>query len=357
MDSRTQQKLEEAKNLALTQHLVESYNIFRRFYDRLPFQIDQEHADYIGVFTRVMSELGKNEDLAFYISELEKRNETQSSPGIRYQLAFMYTYLPTPRVTAACKILENLIRDSEAAEFHSKAKMLLAHLYDVLDKDVGLIRKLIFSIEPSDDPFNQVLVDIWKAKVLRNEGDFVAAETAVLDLISRIESEKNWYAYFSAKLILGGIYLRTGETRKVKAIIREIRTVFAGRRFKHVANQIEELERNVNTKLKTTSLSLRCGLTQTTLSSDGKTVTLDKKGTADRFLLLLARRGFANNEVITRKLFSRSYQSDRDDKLLQQEFYSVKSRVAELGLPEEVIVQEEAGYRLLSKVEIFDGEV
>ena len=73
MDLKTQKELEKAKELFYDGRLLDSYNIFRRFYDRSAF-LSQEtgHADYIGYFVRILLELGKDFELKFYLSELEK---------------------------------------------------------------------------------------------------------------------------------------------------------------------------------------------------------------------------------------------------------------------------------------------
>ena len=65
-------QLEEAKACFYSWRLVEAYNILRRYFDRLPFQPEPEHAEYIGLFVRTLAELGKDYELKFYVTELER---------------------------------------------------------------------------------------------------------------------------------------------------------------------------------------------------------------------------------------------------------------------------------------------
>ena len=74
--------LEEAREHFYAWRMLEAYNIFRRFFDRLPFSPEKEHAEYIGPFVRVLFELGKEFELKFYLAELEKLYQKQKHPHI-----------------------------------------------------------------------------------------------------------------------------------------------------------------------------------------------------------------------------------------------------------------------------------
>ena len=72
MEEKSSKELEKAKEHFHKGKLLEAYNILRRYYDRLPFKPEKAHAIYIGMFMRVLSELGKRNELNFYMLALEK---------------------------------------------------------------------------------------------------------------------------------------------------------------------------------------------------------------------------------------------------------------------------------------------
>ena len=186
MDSKTLHNLEQAKAYTYALRMVDAYNIFRRYYDRLPFQPEREHAEYIGLFARVLAELGKEYELNFYVTALEKLNDSLNDFGVKYQLGVIYRYLAIPRPEASRKVLEEILKDPNGKDFHARAKVMLADYYDTYKDDVGACRRLIFSIEPQADTTLQVYVDIWKAMIIRNEGNLVEAERMLLAMLTHM---------------------------------------------------------------------------------------------------------------------------------------------------------------------------
>src|SRR4051812_40813992 len=114
-------QLEEARALFYSWRLMDAYNILRRFFARLPFQPQKEHAEYIGMFARTLAELGKTRELQFHMSELERLYRKTKSPYITYQLAYVYRYVPEANLKESKLMLEELLRDADAKEFHVKA--------------------------------------------------------------------------------------------------------------------------------------------------------------------------------------------------------------------------------------------
>ena len=106
MDSKTHKQLEEAKGYFYLGRLLEAYGILRRYFDRLPFKPEKGHAEYIGIFARVLLELGKENDLKFYMVELERLYQKSREPAIAYPLAVVYAYLSAPKMESAKAVLE-----------------------------------------------------------------------------------------------------------------------------------------------------------------------------------------------------------------------------------------------------------
>src|SRR4051794_14571384 len=90
MDSKILKQLEAAKGHFYAWRMAEAYALFRRFFDRLPFQPSVEHARYLPLFIRVLAELGKLGELEFYIGELEKLHQRSADPILAYTLGVAY---------------------------------------------------------------------------------------------------------------------------------------------------------------------------------------------------------------------------------------------------------------------------
>jgi hypothetical protein len=326
MDSKIRKNLEQAKAQFYSLHLIEAYNIFRRYFDRLPFQPEPEHAEYIGMFARILAELGKEYDLNFYLGELERLHDKLRDPAIAYQLAVVYAYLSEPRLETSRKLLDKIIRDPKAKELHAKAKMMLADYYDRIQHDLAACRKLIESIGEVSDPSLSILVDIWKAKISRDENNFAESEKIILGVLSRVTPAQNWYAYFSARVVQALLFIKRGTPLEARQIIDEIRELFQGRHFKSVMIQIESLEKLIQQDQALSTLKLLCDETNTVLCYENKSLSLNGKSPSDRLLVLLAKRGYLDKAFIVKSLYSRTYDSERDDKLIYYHVHSLRKR-------------------------------
>lgn len=258
MDLKTQKYLEEAKTHFYSWRLVESYNILRRFFDRLPFKPELEHAEYIGMFARVMMELGKEHELKFYLGELERLNETLESPAISYSLAVVYTYLTPPKMEKAKTILEAIVRAPEAREFQTKAKMMLADYYARLD-DFASCRAIIESMEEPSDLTLRLLLDIWRANILRSEKKFDEALARLRTVLAEVSVESNWYAYFSARVIEALTYMDKNAIEQASQIVIELRSIFGRRHFKTLQVQLAEIDQMLKNHLEINVLKFQPG--------------------------------------------------------------------------------------------------
>jgi tetratricopeptide (TPR) repeat protein len=354
MDSKIQNNLLQAKAHFYSQRLVEAYNILRRYFDRLPFKPEDEHGEYIGMFVRVLAELGKDYELNFYLTELEKLHEKNNHPAIIYQLATVYTYLP--RMEAAKKLFETIIRDPNAKKYRDKARMNLAVYYDQVHDDVAACRSLIDSIEDTSDPDFSVLVEIWKGKLLRDEKKFAEGEVLLAKLVERLDPAVNWYSYFAAKNNLALVYICLGEMDKARRILGELTTLVRGRHFKCIAVQLAELQRLLKFDGKSSLIRVICGETESTIEYESKTLSLNGKTPSDKLLLQLAKKGFLEKTFIVKSLYSRAYDAERDNKLIYYHIHSLRKRLKTLGLPGTAITNEAEGYRLIPEVETVEGE-
>lgn len=352
MDSKIHKQLEEAKTLFYSHRLVEAYNILRRFYDRLPFEQRPEHAEYIGMFARVLAELGKENDLRFYLSELERLYDQHRSPALGYQLGFVYTYLRDAKPEAAKRLFEEILKNPEAKQYHVKAKLMLADYYDSVQNDVGTCRQIIDSIKEVDVPELQVLVDIWRAKILKDEGQLAAAEAKLKELLPKIDIQRGWYAYYSAQLVLANLYLKEKRFQDAEGLIAEVRRIFENKRFKSMLEQFAVLEKRIAEARQPAELQLKINEEEMSLAYESKSLLLDSDTPADKFLMLLAKKGYLDKAFIVKNLFQKSYNGEQDDKLIYHAVHQARKRLQSVGIPKDAVESVDSGYRFVPKVRI-----
>ena len=247
MVTRAHKQLEEARALFHLGRLGEAYNILRRYFDRLPFLPEKGHAEYIGIFARILLELGKEYELKFYMGELERHYEKSHDPSIAYPLAVVYAYLSEPKMETAKAVLEEILRNPAAAEYHAKAKMMLADYYERKD-DIAACRRIVDSIDHTPDNTTALLVEVWRGVVLLREGKYEEALSQLRSVTRDLSFETDWYVYFSAELNIAMILIEQGKMDEAKSVITEVKKIFEGRPFKSTQIQISALERQLEEK-------------------------------------------------------------------------------------------------------------
>lgn len=354
-DSKVLKQLLEAKDHFLSWRLLEAYTIFRRYFDRIPFRPERGHAEYIGMFVRTLAELGKEHELKFYMNELERHYETSPEASIAFTLGVVYYHLSDPRMEAARKLFERVIADPSAAELHPKAKMFLANYYDRVKGDVAKCREIIDSIGPVTDPSLRPLVEIWKAKVLRDEDRNREAEAAYLAVLGDLDSRRDWYPYFSAKVGLAILYLKTGEAERASDIVAEVKKLFEGRHFKSIQIQLKSLESKLGEKEGLGVLYVATGAGNVDVTYDKRTLSLKADSPSEKLLLLLVKRKFLDKANIVKSLYDRHYSGEQDDKLIYYHIHMLRKRLKEIGLPNDAIESRDSGYRLVPVVETLES--
>lgn len=231
--------LSQAKEHFYALRLLEAYTLFRRFFDRLPFQPEKRHAEYIGMFARVLAELGKTSELKFYMGELERWHARLKDPAIAYQLAIVYSYLPEPRTESARQLFENLMRDPNAHSYRLKARMMLADYYDSKG-DLPTCRQFIFGVELTEigDPILRTMYCVWRAKILCDELKLDLADDLLTHVFQTVTLESNWYVYWWAKIILARLYHLRNDNVQTKTILSEVRNFLKASRCKSLENHV-----------------------------------------------------------------------------------------------------------------------
>lgn len=355
MDDKTQKELQRASALFYAGRLAETYQILRRFYDRLPFRQEIEHAHHIGIFARTLLELGKEWELKFYSSELEKLYRTIKSPELGYQLASVLCLGPSKKLKEAKELLGEILKSSCDSLLIAKTKLFLAYCYDHLDNDLSSCRKILSSIEPTGDEVTDFLAEVWKAKILRDEKKYEEAEPKLLGLISKFTLETNWYCKFTAQNVLAILYIRTGRSDEARGLIFELKKVFSTRKFNTVSIALNALERELDKERTLGSLEFSEKQGTLFLSYANRSYEISKTSSAEKLLISLARKKFLDRSTIVKILFNRLYDEQRDNKTVYYHIHSLRKLLSKFGIPAEAVSLEGNGYRLIPDVRFVEA--
>jgi hypothetical protein len=354
MNLKLNRQLLEARDHYYALRLVEAYNILRRYFDRIPFQIDKEHSEYVGMFVRILAELGKTHELKFYVAELERHYDKSKDPAIGFALGVVYRSLPEPRAEAARKIFEEVIRNSPPGAYQAKSKMMLAHYYDWKSNDTAACRRLIDSIPEPEDGSVRLLWMIWQAKILRDEKKFDDAEKILTQVLAAATPQADWYAHYSAKVVLAILYLKRDDLVNAGRVVAEVRELFAGRNFKSLRVQMDELERQLREKSTVGIVQFTSGPDGSVFSYQNRELKLKPSSPAEKLLTLMIKRKSLDKAGIVRQLYEREYNGVVDDRLIYYHIHALRKRLQSIGIPGDAIVTDEDGYRFIPKVETKD---
>lgn len=350
METKTQKELEKAREHFYALRLVDCYNILRRYFDRLPFKPERGHGEYIGMFVRVLSEIGKTNELAFYLTELEKLDSRSGSPFISYQLAVAYINFEPPQLKRAANLLEEFIKSQPEADLVAKAKMTLAYCYDSISKDIAAVRQLIFSIDNVDDKSVRFLLETWKAKVLRDESNFVEAEKILITLLQDLKPEIDWYSYFTAKIISIGLYRDWGKTDVARQLLVETLNLAKEKPLRTVKRQLAAIQESFADQRANTPLVVKVGQSGEAISYMSASLDIDESKPFEKLTkLLLIQKKLTKDEII-QALFDREYQGESDDPVIYYHVHGVKKLLKKLGVTNPNLVKKGPYYE-------FNGEV
>ena len=357
MDSKLHNQLEEAKIHFHSGCLLESYHILRRYFDRLPFQPEEGHAEYIGMFIRTLFELGKEFELKFYLGELERAYGQSRNLHIGYTLGMVYFCHSEPRMEAARVIFENIVRLNPPSDLRKKAKIMLANYYDTVKEDTPTVRLIIDSIDTCEDPMLQLTLESWKAKVLGDEVRFMEAEAVYQVLLDRLSSTSTWYIYWYTLWDYARLKVMQNRLAEASELLERIKILIGDRCFKHLMHKISFLEARIERTPSSHVLYLSSENDGLTISFVNRKMKLKRKSSFEKLLMLFDDNRCANKDDIVRSLYERDYAGEKDDKLIYYHIHCLRKKLKELGLPSQAIEISGAGYRLVPRLERMQEEV
>ncbi|MFM8269121.1 MAG: hypothetical protein ACKN9V_02945 [Pseudomonadota bacterium] len=349
--------LDKAKDLFFTWKLHDAYAIFRRFFDSLPFAPQTEHALYLSYFIRCLLELGKERELDFYLNQIETLSSKWKTNELNYQLAEVYLLGSQKNLSVAKDLLNKVIANPDAQSLHTKAKMLLAYCYDCEGNNVDACRRIIDSIQDTPDRPTQLSVELWRIKILRDEGKLELARNKLNTFLKEVDSVRDWYAYFTGKIILGGLLVMQNEKDLANQLLIETRQLAENSPFKTIKAQLQALEEKINSAKKAPELQCEQGIQGWTLHFNQKNIELKHETVAAKLFELFTKKDWIEKSQIAKKILKEDYNPVRDDKKLHYQIHHLRKMLLELDFEVDPISFEEGGYRFLPKVSIREEEV
>ena len=246
---------------------------------------------------------------------------------------------------------ENLLPQSKTrTDIQHKARICLAYCYDVLDGDTASVKSLIDSIAEPVDSSLQLIVEVWRAKVMSYNGRANEAETLLRGILDKTDPNQDWYGYFVAKHMLGATYVEQKEIEKATNVVGELKALFSDRNFKSVKSNIENLERLIKEISEIGQVTLEKIDKEIKIAYKDKSTTIQGKSQPEKLLVMLFKKKSVDKKQITKAIFDREYVKGKDDKLIQQQVTLAQRSLKLAGIPEEAIEETEDGFLFVPKL-------
>jgi hypothetical protein len=356
MIEKQKKDLEKAKKHFFAWELHEAYSILRRFFDRLPFCPETEHAVYLSYFIRCLLELGKERELDFYLKQIEELSDKWKTAELNYQLAEVYCLGTSKNLQTAKGLLTEVIANPNARHLHAKAKIFLAYCYDVQDQDVASCRRIIDSIEHIADRPTELSLELWKIKILRDEGKLVESEERLTSFMEKVDPESDWYAFFSAKILLGGLLVRQDKKKEASKLVSETKKWVENSPFRTLKMQLSALEAKLEALVPVPEVVCEQGIRAWRLTLDQKTIEVKSQSKSAELLELFLKKEWVEKGYLIRKLFKKEYEPESDDSKVHSLIHSFRKSLEGLNLGMDPIFFEEGRYRLVPKLKLLSGE-
>lgn len=356
MVEKQKRDLEKAKEHFFAWELHEAYSIFRRFFDRLPFCPELEHATYLSYFIRCLLELGKERELDFYLNQIEELSEKWKTPELNYQLAEVYCLGSSRDLQNAKGLLTEVIANPNARHLHSKAKIFLAYCYDAQDQDVASCRRIIDSIQDVGDRSTELSVELWKIKILRDEGNLSEAERLLTLFLKKIDSKKDWYAFFSAKILLGGLLALQDKKKEAAKLVSETKQLVENSPFRTLKAQFSALEEKLTASAPVPELTCEQGIRAWRLTLEQRSIEVKNQSKTAELLELFLKKEWVEKPYLVKKLFKKEYEPNADDSKIHSLIHAFRKTLQDLNLGVDPICFEEGRYHLVPKLKVLSGE-
>lgn len=355
MTTHVQKRIATARSEYQNLRLDRAYPIFIEIFENISNEEMVEEVEVVSFFVRTLYELGKDEDLEKLRKRLDSIPKIKNQPALLYQLGLSFLTQNTPNVKKAKKLFEAAISASSEPNLVARNKMGLATCLDILSGEYQTYSSIIFSIDVNKiDSYLSDLVGVWKGKTLRDSGQLDEAERYLGTLIAKIKAEFNWHAYLSAKIILGGVYLRQKRYDRLLSVIKEVRAYCDKFPLRTIRRQMDHLADQIKGQEKRPALTWKKSGKIKTLKYQDRVLSMKGDQPWQRLLISLISQKILPKKEIIRKLYKRNYRSKADDKLIYGQLHLIKKHLLKLGLSQKSVIKDSAGYRW--NEEVFEWE-
>jgi len=355
MTPHVQEKIASATQEYQNLRLDRAYPLFIEIFENISNEEMVREVEVVSIFVRTLYELGKDEDLEKLRNRLDSIPKLKNQPALLYQLGLSLLTQNSPNVKKAKQLFETAVSTSSEPNLLARNKMGLATCLDILFGDHQTYSPIIFSIdEKKIDSYLSDLVGVWKGKILRDSGQLEEAERYLGALIARMKAEFNWHAYLSAKIILGGVYLRQKRYDRLLSVIKEVRAYCDKFPLRTIRRQMDHLADQIKGQEKRPALTWKKSGKIKTLKYQDKVLSMRGDQPWQRLLISLISQKMLPKKEIIRKLYKRNYRSKADDKLIYGQLHLIKKHLLKLGLSQKSVIKDSSGYRW--NEEVFEWE-
>ncbi|NBT59985.1 hypothetical protein EBT16_14515 [bacterium] len=235
--------------------------------------------------------------------------------------------------------------------------MLLAYCYDCEGDNVNACRRIIDSIQESSDRPTALNLELWRIKILRDEGNLVLARQKIENFIKEIDVVRDWYAFFSAKIILGGLMALQGEKEEANHLLQETMEIADKSPFKTIKAQLKALEEKITATKPCPPILCEQGIQGWKLQCNQKSIELKHQTLPAKIFELFIKQERIEKSCLAKKVFHKNYEPDNDDNKIHYQIHSLRKLLQDLDFDRDPICFEEGGYRLVPKITVLEGEV
>lgn len=355
MTLHVQNKLEQAISAYQNLSLEQAHDLFSQVFQSFKSSDWEFEVEPLALFIRTLYELGKDEELENVKNKLETLPHLKNKAELLYPLGLSFLTQNSPDLKQAKALFERACSLTDDPNLIARNKIGLATCLDILTGDYKTFEPIILSIDQRKvDPYLADLVSVWKGKIFRDSGHLEKAEKFLGTLISKIRPEFNWHAYLSAKIILGGVYLRQEKFERLLYIIKEVRAYCDRYPLRTIRRQMDHLADQIKGKEERPKLIWKKSGRLNILRYQDKVLPLSGDQPWQKLLVsLISKKILPKNEII-QKLYNRKYQSKKDDKIIYGQLHLIKKHLLKLGLSQKTVTKDAVGYRW--NEEVSEGE-
>jgi hypothetical protein len=233
-----------ADALTLDKKLRAAYRLYRRLYDRLPFEVAEGHAHSLGKVVRTYQELGKTEELKFLSRCCKERLRRSDDPLTAYCALFLDFALKTPGYVYDGDRVREVWRDLSDPKLRFNLGLITIsqklgsrHFDDAL--------ALALATTPRDSE-EAIYLALWKTSALHHTGKLQAAEVCVREAMAWMKDGTNWHLSAHALYQLGLLYRDQNRWQELGEVARRVRRHYPKNTFRGIHHTLRTMTHSLH---------------------------------------------------------------------------------------------------------------